>query len=267
MDHVPRTRGGRLAPDRIDQRRRPTRPRRPAGARRRAVLARRRLAKSTRRPSTSTSSGPRIPKGDLRRRNQDHTTARLQHGSSAALTQLSADGASVERPGRTIGRCVSSRSRSALPSSRRRSRQHRGGQAWTQTSPAAEYSAAVTRICAGGAALRRCTSDGHPIRRALDRRRHPSLDRSTPRARHRPLRPTRAPAHQQPLDLVTTPARVALSRQRGSASTTPSTPPAPRHSRPLLLNASRSSCMHLTIGSAAGRLELELHVPDCTGGG
>ncbi len=61
-----------------------------------------------------------------------------------------------------------------------------------------------------GAALRRCTSDGHTIRRALDRRRHPSLDRSTPRARHRPFRPTRAPAHQQPLDLVTTPTRVAL---------------------------------------------------------
>ena len=45
--------------------------------------------------------------------------------------------------------------------------------------------------------------------------RHPSLDRPTSRPRHRSFRPTRAPAHQQPLDLVTAPTRGHLCANVG----------------------------------------------------
>ena len=85
----------------------------------------------------------------------------------------------------------------------------------TGDSPAVAYSAAVTQICAGALLFDNAHQMGTRVRRALDRRRHPSLDRPTPRPRHRRFRPTRAPEHQQPLDRFRTPTRGALRDNLG----------------------------------------------------
>ena len=53
----------------------------------------------------------------------------------------------------------------------------------------------------------------------------------------------------------------------GSASTTPSTPLTRPRSGPLSVNASEAPACTRRLEAAARRLELELHVPDCTGGG
>ena len=165
------------------------------------------------------------PKSDLR-----HLTRIAQPPRGASSTsspacvraeepQLSADRASVERPRRIIDRCAQSHSSSAQHSLRcglpqRPAAQSRRGWLGVRLEGRTAHPPLSTRLQSRGSARARSSSKAH-MRWERDpthsrSQRHPSLDRATTRPRHSTFRPTRATAHEQPLDLVTTPTRVAV---------------------------------------------------------
>ena len=206
----------------------------------------RRLGRSTRRPSTSASSRPSIRKVTCVTAQTRIPQPRSRLPSAPIERRWSVRGAASRHhdPMRTISIIVA-RTRCYGARCGGRAVPRRRGMRAPGSSPPPN-----TPVASGASAPARSSSTIH-----MTWAREPTRSRSRAPSEPRPLDVSPAsphfPSHPSSDASTAVGSRHNADSRRsmrdcGSASTTPSTPLARRHSRPLSLNASRSSCMRLT---------------------